>query len=1412
MSTQPPCVPGENAPALSALLLELGRRGVGLRRDGNEIKLRADKQALDPALLATLRGHKPALLDWLGADSAAWRVPEVPMVELSPAQMARIAGHVDGGAANIADIYPLAPLQEGLFFHHVTRKAGGTDAYLLPWLLAFDTRELLQRFTAALQCVIDRHDILRSSMAWEGLAAPVQVVWRAATLRVDEIAPGAEAGNVADWLVERVYRQPFQLDVRRAPLMHACAAEDAASGRWLLMVLCHHLIVDHTTMDAILEEVAAFLRGDAAALPAPLPYKRFVAHARAAAADPSHEPFFRRMLAGIDAPTAPFGFTDVSGDGSGLGVATVDLDRMLARQVRECAAQQAVSAASVFHLAWALVVARLSGRDDVVFGTVLFGRMQAGEGAGRVLGVCINTLPVRIPLADLPVGRALRDTHVALAELLGHEHAPLTLAQGCGALPAGAPLFSCALNYRYSEKQQALTAGSSAAWHGVEELFSEERGNYPLHVEVDDFGDGFSLTTQVQQPMDPGRVVRYFEHALAGVVEALRRAPDRLVGSIDILPPEEHRQVTALWNATDTGFSTGRYIHELFEEQVRATPEAVALVFDGEVLTYAELNARANRLARHLRDRGVGPGARVAIALPRCPAMVAAILATFKAGGTYVPLDPSYPVERLQFMLADSAPRALLTTGAVRGTLGGLPGAIEVVMLDDPAPPWRDLAATDPERQATRAEVAYIIYTSGSTGTPKGVMVPHDGACNLAMSQIAAFGMSRESRVLQFASFAFDASISELFTTFFSGAALYMPAARVLAGAPLQRFLLEQRITVATLPPAVLASLPADAGFPALRTLVLAGEKVTQEMVRRWSAPGRRLINGYGPTESTVCASMHLCEPGHVGDPPIGRPIDNTRIYLLDAHRRPVPVGVIGEIYIAGVNVAAGYLNRPELTAERFLGDPFSARADERMYKSGDLGRWLADGAIEYMGRADQQVKIRGFRIEPGEIEALLGRHPGVDEAVVLAREDASGERQLIAHYTGAGALCADALRAGLARQLPEHMVPARFVHLERLPLTANGKIDRLALLAGGAGDAGKPRYEAPVGALEKSLAMIWGRVLHLAPGEIGRKDHFLELGGQSLRAVQVAGLLHELGFDISAAALFAYPTIERLGLHLSSSRALGWMRGAIPLRPGAGERRLFLVHEVWGEAMYGPALAAHVDPDIGVYGLVGREPGEAPVDDLRDHAATLADTIVAIQASGPYHLAGWSFGGVLAYEVASQLVRRGARVAFLGLLDAAHPLTQKGRLDIELAETDANVRLLAALDTGEEAETMARLADLSRTLSFEMFVGEIQAASLLPARMSVDQIRRYLAHHDGYLRALSAYTPEPWPGGSPLHLFRVADDRDVLLGWDAVADPRDIRTVDIPGSHMTMVEPPHAEALGAALSRALGAATAAAR
>jgi len=1070
-------------------------------------------------------GREVAVPENLIATNCTHITPDMlPLVQLDQASIERIVASVPGGAANVQDIYPLAPLQEGILYHHLSAVKG--DPYLLQSCLAFDSIERFQGFAAALHQVMARHDILRTSIVWQGLAAPVQVVWRRAELPVQAVALEPAQGQAIDQLRARFDARHWRLDLDQAPLLRLVYALDPDNQRVVAMLLFHHIAMDHTALAVVSEEMQAILRGDERLPVDAVPYRNYVAQTRLGVSEQEHEAFFREMLGDIDEPTLPFGLQDVHGDGNDIEEVSQALPAVVAQRLRSQARLLGVSVASLFHLAWARVLAAASAQERVVFGTVLLGRMQGGAGADRGLGMFINTLPLRVDVDETEVRAGVKATHARLSALLAHEHASLALAQRCSGVAAPSPLFSAMLNYRHSDNETRQEA-KRESWQGIESLAGEERTNYPLTLNVDDLGSGFELTVMTPSRIGAARIGQYMHNALTALVEALEHTPQQALNRLTVLSDEERQALLLGLNDTDVDYDLQQTLHGLFEAQVRRTPQAVAVVAGDQALSYTQLNERANRLAGHLISLGVQVDSRVAICVERSLEMVIGLLAINKAGAAYVPLDPAYPPERLTYMLEDSAPAVVLVHGATSGLLGDVKAA--VVDLDQNT--WQSLSTDNPQIPAlTPQHSAYVIYTSGSTGQPKGVVNEHTGVVNRLLWMQDAYQLTAADSVLQKTPFSFDVSVWEFFWPLMTGARLVMARPD---GHKDPQYLTEvietENITTLHFVPSMLDVFLGNSDTTrcdGLRQVMCSGEALPGSLVRRFKLqlPGSGLHNLYGPTEAAVDVTAWDCAGSIEQTPdntPIGKPIANTRLYILDAQQQPVPQGVIGELYIAGVQVARGYLNRPELSAERFLNDPFQPGG--RMYRTGDVARYRPDGNIEYLGRNDDQVKIRGLRIELGEIQARLARIDGVQEAVVVAREDVPGDKRLVAYYTGER-LEIDLLRSHLLEHLPDYMVPAVFVHLEGLPLSPNGKLDRKALPAPDQQSLKTREYEAPVGEVEITLARLWAELLNVE--RVGRHDHFFELGGHSLLAVSLIGRLRQEGMEADVRALFEQPTL----------------------------------------------------------------------------------------------------------------------------------------------------------------------------------------------------------------------------------------------------------------------------------------------
>ncbi|BDB20642.1 hypothetical protein cym2001_40070 [Pseudomonas sp. CYM-20-01] len=1073
-----------------------------------QVGLRADVQVLfgQPTLAA------------LAAASELSDVDAPELAELDPASLAPIVARIPGGAANVQDIYPLAPLQEGLLYHHITDER---DPYQQQALFSFAQREQLDAFAQALQQVINRHDILRTSLVWEALEQPMQVVWRQAQLRVEPLR-----------------EDPAPLDLRQAPLMALDYAEEPQHSRWVARLRFHHLVNDATSTTILMQEIRAHLLGQQAQLPVPVPYRNVVVQARSPARQAAHEAFFREQLGDVDEPTLAFGLQERQADRAHTEQVERGLSDSLNQRLRALARGVGVSTASLFHLAWAQVLSRVAGRDDVVFGTVLLGRLQAGEGADRALGMFINTLPLRVRLAGRTVADALTCTHARLSALLVHEQASLALAQRCS---GASPLFNSLLNYRHTDAERDLTLVP-----GIALLSSEDILSYPLMLTVDDTAKGFRIKAKAPQQIGAGRLLDYLENTLINLADTLDQAPQTPLRDVQVLPAGELKTLLVDFNATDTDYPDTFTVQALFEAHARHIPHAIAVQAGELQLTYRELNERANQLAFHLRERGVQPDARVALCVERGLELVVGLLAILKAGGAYVPLDPGYPRERLAYMLHDSQPVALLVHAATRD----VPGDVSIPVIDFDHCAWSQAPVGNPLVPGLSvANLAYVMYTSGSTGTPKGVMIEHRGLGNLMHWGSQLCPNAEGGALLQRAPFSFDGSVWELFWPLTNGMRL------VLARpdghrepAYLAQVIREQQITVIKFVPAMLQQfleLEESALCSSLTDVLCGGGELTEALARGVQArlPKVRLHNVYGPTEATVDSSAWTLEPGAPVPAlqlPIGRAINNTRLYVLDEHDAPVPMGVSGQLHIGGVGVARGYLGLEQMTAERFIDSPFVA--GDRLYRTGDLVRYLPDGNLEFLGRNDFQVKLRGVRLELGEIESRLLVHPALREVAVLIRDE-----RLVAYFTVRGeAPSPDALRAHMLEQLPEYMVPAAFVQLDELPLNPAGKLDRKALPEPGVGAVVSRAYAAPVGAVEVLMAGIWAEVLKLE--RVGRHDHFFELGGHSLLAVNLVARMRKAGVEVDARALFSHPTVAQLaGCVLTQVQRVEVPQAAIP-------------------------------------------------------------------------------------------------------------------------------------------------------------------------------------------------------------------------------------------------------------------------
>ncbi|KAF9433372.1 hypothetical protein BGZ76_009547 [Entomortierella beljakovae] len=1179
----------------------------------------------------------------------------LPLIDLTQGDIDIIASQVEGGIANIQDIYSLAPVQDGILLEHVL--SPNSDPYLTSIRMYFDNRDILDHYLNAYCSVAKRHDIMRSVVIWEGVTTPAQVVLRSITIPIIELSLSPENGPITEQMTSLNEPRYYRINLSRSPSYQYVIAQDIDDGRWIVDELIHHLMSDQITLEKIRIETKAFMAGKGNTLPPPQPYRNLIAQVRSGISIKEHENFFSNMLAGIESPAIPYGASSLLRSTSNVvEEAYLMLSPSIDKRLREQSKRIGVSTARICHVAWAQVISRISGQEHVVFGTVVSGRSRSSV-ASEVLGPFMNTLPIRINATDVGLLDSLNRAQSDISSILKHEHATLSLAQRCRNVPDRNPLFYSILNFRKSADQSVVNFDSGIVIHRRQEMTT-----YPFAMTVEYGGPTLGFIAQVSKPNDASRICRYMKQVLESIVNALEFQPNIPVRELEVIPVEERETLVRVWNDTTADIPNDVYIHQQFEYHAKHSPNSLALFFEGQKMSYHQLNDHANRLAHHLIKLGVKPNSLVAICVSRSFAMIIGLLAVLKAGGAYVPLDPSFASERLQNILSDASITIILADNS--GTKALQSPLLQSIKVVDPNIIYEGPACDPKNRNMSPHDLAYIIYTSGSTGKPKGVMIEHQSVSNLALTRPSVFGVNSSSSVLQFFSISFDGSIHEFVSALCHGGALHiLTDATRIDRSKLWDYLGTHSITHATLTPALIQDCTDMPRLDTPLTIILAGEALSPVLLKdlRTLIPNGTIINDYGPTEATVDAIGWRCPQNFHGETvPIGRPHANKRVYILDEHRNLVPIGAIGELYIAGVGIARGYINRPELTEKLFSADPFYHGSNgQRMYRTGDLVRYLPDGNLEYLGRNDHQVKIRGYRIELGEIESQLSDHPSVKESVVIARGEGDKKR-LIAYIVATSKerldILPSMLRTHLSAKLPDYMVPSAFVCLDTFPLTPNSKIDNQALPEPERSDFSSQGYDAPQGDIETKLANLWEAMLKVK--RVGRNDDFFMLGGHSLLAVRmIKEIKTTLGKDVKLQTLFETPTIAELAPYilLKETKKDPMFDVLLPLKTQGNRLPLFCIHAAAGLAWSYQRLIKHFHPDQPIYGLQARG-----MDGIENRAASIEemtddyiDQIRSVQLRGPYHILGWSFGGNLAQNIATQLRRRGEQVAMLAVMDS---------------------------------------------------------------------------------------------------------------------------------------------------------------
>ncbi len=1050
---------------------------------------------------------------------------------------------------NVEDIYKLSPMQRSLLYFTSSLSATGRNFTQTSYILEGELNE--PAFKGAWQRVVDRHSVLRTSFHSEGLDKPIQMVHRQAQLplaRQDwrELS-SAEQRERLDALFIEDREQPF--DVSHAPLMRLSLIRGADETSYLIW--SHHdLILDARSADLIFGEVwrsyESLSHGPSPQREAAPPYKDYIEWLKGQDQSDA-ERFWRQMFTGFSPPPAQT-------ESHRRGIATVRFDhhkknrtqlsKSATAALRSFIGQHQLSLNVLAQAAWALFLSRCSDADEVVFGVTVSSRPRTLSGVDQMAGCFSNILPRKAQVSPgaflLPW---LRDLQAEQFKIEQHQHFALSDIHDWAGAPPDHPLVESLLVFEESAAEGPLWGRSGSL--AVHRYGSSQCYSSPL-VLITSLGQHLTLEiSHDRQSFEEAAIVQTLGR-LKMIIEEIVSHPGQRLSALPLLTPAERQQLLVEWNNTRNDYPLNKCIHEVFEARVAQSPEAMAFLNGDQSLTYRELNRRANQMAHYLSRLGVGPEVMVGIYMERTVETMIGLLSILKAGGTYVPLDPSSPSERIAHMLANARVSLVLTQMHLVLDLLMCAAPLQFVCLDSD---WETIAqenGENPSPKATGENLAYVIYTSGSSGKPKGVCVAHGSAVNHFITMQREFGLTASDRDLQFASLNFDVSLEQIFPALFSGATVVQRETEIWDGAEFYRQVLRFDLTVVNLPPVYWSRLTQGdvcqlepAHDTRLRLMIVGGDTVSPEAVRRWQQTGMkkvRLLNAYGPTETVITASTHeipdrYFENRATSRVPIGRPLANRTMYVLNKRGHPAPIGVWGQLHIGGPLLARCYLDEPELTAEKFIPNEFCHEPGERLYRSGDVCRYLPDGNLEFRGRVDFQVKVRGFRIELGEIESFLNQHPGVRESVVIAREDPVADKQLVA-YVVAGpehSLSTAELRGYLKEKLPDYMVPSWFVMLDALPVTVNGKVDRDALPAHDSKQTAPERFYVPTrNPIETGLTAVWEEVLGVE--RVGITENFFELGGHSLLATQVISRVRDrFGVELPLRVVFEAPTVAEL-------------------------------------------------------------------------------------------------------------------------------------------------------------------------------------------------------------------------------------------------------------------------------------------
>lgn len=1331
---------------------------------------------------------------------------------------------------------PMSKGQEALWYIH--QSAPDSAAYNVA--MAFHIHSPVERdkLEQALQLLAQRHEILRTSYAVVQ-GQNFQQIHPRAELQLQVVDARILTEEQLHARIVAHYRQPFDLS---SPPVRAHFYQ-LAHGESVFLLVVHHIATDAASLGILMEELAeiypALCHGQQPRLrEAGLSYREFCrqqANLLAGEKGRADRDYWTSTLS----PDHPALTLDISRPRPALQVyegAThhFDIPAALSAQISTLAQARGITPFSFCLAAWYCLLARHSGQQDLCVSSPTAGRMQAGF--QRSVGYFVNPVILRASLEDNPcVGDFLDRVQQRVLEALEHQQYPFASvieAVNPRRDPAYTPLAQVSFVFQRPQQEQGLLegwapgqAGPRIRWAGLEVRqypLNQQEGQFELELEITANRDRLYGTLKFNSTLFDRAQMQKLAGHYCQLLQAMAAQPDAPVAQLEMLTPEEYLELDS-WNQTRRDYPPHRSLHQLIENQVARTPDGVALQFGEGLMTYAAMNAAANRLAHFLIREGVTVETKVGVCMERSFDMVIALLAALKAGAAYVPVDPHYPAARVAFLLGDMQAPLVLTQAHLLENLPQLDARVVCVDQLD----LRDCSDANPQVEVGPHNLAYMIYTSGSTGNPKGAMNTHAGICNRLLWMQEAYGLAAGDAVLQKTPFSFDVSVWEFFWPLLAGA-------RLVVAKPdghkdvdyLLSIIRQERITTLHFVPSMLSLFVAHQGAgdcPSLRRVICSGEALSHDLQERFFArlPRVELHNLYGPTEAAVDVTYWQCQPDSKGTVvPIGRPIANIQLHIVDRHLQRVPVGVTGELLIGGVGLARGYFGRDQLTAERFIADPFSNDPEARLYRTGDLVRYLPDGNIEYLQRMDDQVKLRGFRIELGEVEAMLNRCRGVRESVCVKRSHPSAGEYLLAFATRDGEeVEVNEVLAEVEQLLPAHCVPSALVFLPSLPLTPNGKLDRRALpehqFAGGTGAVVAPRNE-----VERRLHRIWRELLQVE--RLSITDNFFSLGGHSLLAVRLmAAIETSLGKRLPLASLVRGPTIAELAQQIEAPEAQDWS-SLVPIQERGEGTPLFFVPGGGGNVLYFYPLAEQLGGARPFFGLQSRglDGISQPLQSARQIAVEMVQEIRRAQPQGPYVIGGHCVGGLVAFAIAQQLLAEGEQVAQLLIMDAPAPhffVPREGEALSEAQWISVLVGTVAHMTGQALALDPAELEALESDMRLARLRALLAGAGMVPENTPLAQVRGllqvFMANAQLHHEAREGDAPVPITlfrarEINPHYDYSPCDDPQTdlatsTLGWSRYASgPVRVELVD--GDHITMLAPRQAGGLAAALARTL--------